>query len=215
MNLPNGNYGAVAEHIICLILSLAKNLVQANQQLKNLIWCKDKFISDTISGKTLVIIGFGKIGKSLSKKAIGLGLRIMVYDPFVNLTKYSQVQSVSLNKLLRKSDFITICVPLLKETKNLIDKNKLDFMKPSAFLINCSRGEVIDENALYDFCKERKIKGAGLDVFTNEPNINYHLCRLKNVIATPHIAGQTREALKENSEYALKQVINLLHELQI
>ena len=161
------------------------------------------------------IIGFGKIGKSLSKKAIGLGLRIMVYDPFVNLTKYSQVQSVSLNKLLRKSDFITICVPLLKETKNLIDKNKLDFMKPSAFLINCSRGEVIDENALYDFCKERKIKGAGLDVFTNEPNINYHLCRLKNVIATPHIAGQTREALKENSEYALKQVINLLHELQI
>ena len=214
INLPNGNYEAVAEHIICLIFALAKNLVPANQQLKNLIWCKNEYISEMVSGKTLGIIGFGKIGKSLSKKALGLGLKILAHDPFVDLTKYSQVKPAALDTLLKKSDYIAVCVPLLKETTNLINENKLGLMKPSAYLINCSRGEVIDEKALYYCCKNRKISGAGLDVFVNEPNINYNLCRLKNIIATPHIAGQTKKALKKNSESALKQVINYLLSLQ-
>lgn len=210
INSPNGNYEAVAEHILCLMLSLSKNLISADQQLKNHLWCKNKFISDMISGKTLGIIGFGKIGKSLSKKALGLGLKILAYDPFVHLPKYSQVNPAALDALLKKSDYIAVCVPLLKETTNLINKNKLDLMKQSAYLINCSRGEVIDEKALYYCCKNRKISGAGLDVFANEPNINYDLCKLSNIIATPHIAGQTKEALKKNSKFALKQVINYL-----
>jgi D-3-phosphoglycerate dehydrogenase len=210
VNSPNGNYEAVAEHILCLMLSLSKNIISADRQLKNHLWRKNKLISEMINGKTLGIVGFGKIGKCLSKKALGLGLKILAHDPFVNLAEYPHIKPATLNTLLKKSDYIAVCVPLLKETVNLINKNKLILMKPSAYLINCSRGEVIDEKALYYCCKNRKISGAGLDVFSNEPNINYDLCELSNVIVTPHIAGQTKEALKKNSEIVLKQVINYL-----
>lgn len=207
---PYGNYKEVVEHILCLLFALSKNLIPANQKLKNNIWCKNEFIAQTIQGKTLGIIGLGKIGNALAEKALCLGLRVLAYDPYVEATKLKNMKFISLNSLFKESDYITICVILNKKTKNLVSRKRLELIKPSSYIINCSRGEIIDEEALYEMCKNKKIKGAGLDVFTNEPNINFKLCRLNNVIATPHIAGTTAESLKYNTIYALEQIINYL-----
>lgn len=213
INSPYGNYEAVAEHILSLIFAQAKNLILANQSLKLRVWRKNDFISDEICGKKLGIIGFGKIGKCLAEKAHCLGIKLLVYDPFVNLKQYQHIKAVKINYLLKKSDYIAVCVPLNKHTNNLINEDKLKLIKPSSFLINCSRGNVINEQVLYKLCKNNKIKGAALDVFSHEPNINFKICQLDNAICTPHIAGQTKESLRKNTEYAFKQIINYLHQL--
>ncbi|MFH2061368.1 MAG: NAD(P)-dependent oxidoreductase [Candidatus Beckwithbacteria bacterium] len=214
LNSANCNYESTAEHIICLLLALAKNLILANNSLRDGHWCKNEFISQKISGKILGIIGLGKVGKCLAQKAVGLGLKVVAYDPYFTLkNNINKIKLVKLNTLINQSDFISLCVPLTNLTNNLIGKNELNLMKPSSFLINCSRGKVVDEQALYTACKNNRIQGAALDVFSNEPEINNKLCQSNNIIVTPHIAGQTKESLIRSSEYALSSIIKYLKEI--
>ena len=212
-NLPNGNYEPTAEHILCMLMALAKNLTLANKTLKNGYWGKDKYISQQITGKKLGIIGLGKVGACLAQKVGGLGLKIIAYDPYLKSCNNRQVKLVELEALIKQSDYICLCVPLTCETNGLFGEKEFSLMKPSSFLINCSRGKVIDEEALYMACKNDQIQGAALDVFKNEPNINKKLCSLANVIVTPHIAGQTKQSLKKNTENVLSGVIKYIKDL--
>lgn len=210
LNLPNGNYESTAEHILCMLMALAKNLILANNSLKDGCWGKDKYVSQQITGKKLGIIGLGKVGTCLAQKASGLGLKIIAYDPYLKSSQNKEVGLVKFETILRQSDYVCLCVPLTPKTNSLISQRELNLMKPSSFLINCSRGQVIDEGALYAACKRDQIKGVALDVFKNEPKINKKLCSLANIVVTPHIAGQTNESLERNSKIALSKIIKYI-----
>jgi D-3-phosphoglycerate dehydrogenase / 2-oxoglutarate reductase len=209
-NSPNGNFESTAEHVLAMIMALAKNIVPANQLLKKHDWCKQNFISQELIDKTLGIIGLGKIGKTLAQKALYLDMEVIAYDPFLKESPIDDVSLHSLKYVFKKSDFVSINIPGNDETNGLIGKKELAMMKKTSYFVNCARGEVVDEKALYRVCKNGDIRGAALDVFIDEPKINQKLVSLDNVIVTPHIAGQTREALKRNSTVALEKVIKYL-----
>jgi len=194
-NAPGHNAEAVADHAFALLLAEVKNIVTGDKAVRNGLWAslKDKlaFQSFEISGKTIGVVGFGNIGPLIAKRAKGFGMRILVYDPYVPEKKIQSCcgEKVDFDTLLRESDLITIHVRLTPETFHLFGEKQFALMKPSAILVNVSRGPIIDEDALYESLKGRRIAGAGLDVFEEEPIAADHpLCTLENVILTPHIA---------------------------
>ncbi|MDQ6695177.1 MAG: HAD-IB family phosphatase [Chloroflexota bacterium] len=192
VNAPNGNVRAAAEHTIALIFALARNVPQAHNLLHKGVWGKNHFMGCELSGKTLGIIGLGKVGTQVAKRAFGLEMEVIAYDPF--LEQGCDVPLVPLDELLRQADFVTLHVPLTPITANMIGARELALMKESAYLVNCARGKVVDEAALYDACKAGAIAGAALDVFAQEPPVGNPLFDLENVILTPHLGGTTHEA---------------------
>jgi D-3-phosphoglycerate dehydrogenase len=206
MNTPEANRVSAAEHTLALILALAKQIPQANSNLHLGKWNRADFTGMEISQKTLGIIGYGNIGKRVASRAKAFEMKIIAHDPYVESI---DVKLVGLDELLKESDFVTFHVPLTKETKDMANDSFFKKMKKSAFLVNTSRGKVINETSLSEALKTNLIKGAALDVFADEPlSTHSPYLPLKNVILTPHVAGQTFESQKNMSMHAAEQIEN-------
>jgi len=196
---PEENAVSVAEHVFGLILALARKIPAADRSVKNGGWERKKYHGYELMGKTLGILGLGKIGFRVALRAKAFGLRLLAHDAYLSTTSLPVTESgaklVSLDELLAQADFLTIHLPLTKETKGLLNRQAFQKMKPTSFLINTSRGEVLVEEDLYQALKEGKIAGAALDVRGEEPPPKGSpLHELENVILTPHTAGLTYEA---------------------
>lgn len=208
---------AVAEHTLALILALAARIVEADQFVregKYVGWSPTNFIGTDVLGKTIGLVGLGRIGARVGFYARALGMKVIYYDVSRNEQSEKECGAVyheSLEDLLKQSDIVSIHVPLLESTKHLINWDRLNMMKKTAFLVNTSRGPVIDENALEKALSEDVIAGAGLDVFEFEPKISPGLIKLQNVILTPHIASASIEARKEMSEIVAKNIIEFFN----
>lgn len=208
VNAPNGNVRAAAEHTIGLMFALARNIPQAHNLLHEGVWGKNHFMGCEIAGKTLGIIGLGKVGTQVARCAQALDMEVVAYDPFID--ERAGVPLVTLADLLRQADFVTLHVPLTPITANMIGRRELALMRKDAFLINCARGKVVDEAALFEACKTGDIAGAALDVFEKEPLIGSRLFELNNVVLTPHLGGTTHEAMKHSALEVAVQVKALL-----
>ncbi|HSS94580.1 MAG TPA: phosphoglycerate dehydrogenase [Candidatus Dormibacteraeota bacterium] len=196
VNAPRGNIVAAAEHTIALLFAVARSVPQADASVKRGEWTRSKFIGTEIRGKTLGVIGLGNVGSEVAKRAHGLEMEVVAYDPVVSVERAElfNVQLVALNDLLERSDFITIHVPLVDSNRHLIGAKELALLKPTARLINTARGGIVDEGALYDALKAGRLAAAAADVFEHEPAGDSPLVKLPNFVATPHIAASTVEA---------------------
>ena len=196
VNAPRGNIVAAAEHTIALLLALARSVPQADASVHRGEWTRSKFIGVEIRGKTLGVIGLGNVGSEVAKRAHGLEMEVIAFDPVVSEERAElfNVQLVPLDVLLERADFITVHVPLVDATRGLIGARELAMMKPAARLINAARGGVVDEAALYQALKVSRPAAAAADVFEQEPPGEHPLFTLPNFIATPHIAASTVEA---------------------
>jgi HAD superfamily phosphoserine phosphatase-like hydrolase len=204
VNAPNGNVRAAAEHTIALLFALSRNIPQAHNLLREGVWGKSHFVGCELTGKTIGIIGLGKVGNQVARRAKALDMDVIACDPF--LEQGPDIPLLPLDDLLRQADYITLHVPLTPITVNMIGARELDLMKESAFLINCARGMVVDEAALYEACKSGRIRGAALDVFSSEPLTGSPLLELNNVIVTPHLGGTTDEAMRASALEVAAQV---------
>ncbi|MDN5346560.1 MAG: D-3-phosphoglycerate dehydrogenase / 2-oxoglutarate reductase [Clostridia bacterium] len=196
VNAPEGNTIAAAEHTIGMLLALARNIPQANQTLKQGRWEKNKFTGIELRGKTLGIIGLGKIGSEVAKRARAMGMEVRGYDPYISEEHAARLGVVlgSLEEVLSGADFLTLHVPLVPETRYIINSETIKIMKPGARLLNIARGGLVDEAALYQALKEGRLAGAALDVFEKEPITESPLFELETVIVTPHLGASTEEA---------------------
>jgi D-3-phosphoglycerate dehydrogenase len=209
MNTPGGNTVTTAEHSIALIFAVARLVPQATYSMKSGKWEKKKFMGVELYNKTLGIIGLGNIGSQVAKKARGLEMNIIAYDPFLSedMANTMGIRKVSLDELFAASDFITVHAPLTSETKDLICSKTIDKMKDGVRIINCARGGIINEKNLYDALKCGKVAGAALDVFEKEPPGDNPLIGLDNLICTPHLGASTEEA-QENVAVAIAEQIS-------
>jgi len=216
VNCPDANTLAVAEHTMALLLALARGLPRADLSLKKGQWEKSKFMGTGLAGKTLGIIGFGRIGREVAARAQAFGMKVIVNQrrPTPELNLEAGVESMDLLELLKKADFVTLHVPSKAETKNLIGAEQLAVMKPTAYLINTARGTVVDEAALLAALNEDRLAGAALDVFAEEPAINNALAQHERVIATPHIAASTEDAQRAASITVAEKIIALIREVR-
>jgi len=197
MNAPGGNTISTCEHTWALILSLKRNIPQAHESIVNGEWKRSKFMGKEVYGKILGIIGLGRIGREVAKRAISFGMKVIAYDPFISeeIARKSDVKLVSLEELLKESDIITIHTPLTEETRHLISYKEFSMMKKGTKIVNCARGGIIDEEALYKALEEGKISGAALDVYEKEPPEDNPLFKFKDrCIFTPHLGASTQEA---------------------
>jgi D-3-phosphoglycerate dehydrogenase len=197
MNTPGGNAVSVAEHTLALMLSMARAIPLASQSTKSGKWEKKKFLGSELRGKTLGIVGLGMIGREVLKRARTFQMRIVAHDPYVmsQLAKDIGVELVTLDELYAQSDYITLHVSLTPETDGLLNDAAFAQMKKGVRIVNCARGELIDETALLAAMQSGKVGAAALDVFPNEPtNAEYPLFGMDALIATPHIGGSTEEA---------------------
>ncbi len=213
MNVPGGNTLSAAEHTLALLFALARKVPQAVASLKAGKWEKKKFMGVELNGKVLGIIGLGRIGNIVADRAIGLKMKVIAYDPFVSpeTAEKKGIELVSLEDLFKRADFITIHTPLTKETYHLVDEKAFSLMKDGVYLINCARGGIIDEEALYEAMVSGKVAGAALDVFEKEPVDPEHpLLKLDNFIGTPHLGASTVEAQKVVAVEIAKQVADYL-----
>ena len=215
VNTPSSTSASVAEHVLAFILMLAKKLPYADSQLrKGNYGIKDKYEPDDIEGKTLGLIGLGRIGCEVARRCSTFGMRVIAFDNFVSedifrSLKVKKCQSVE--ELLGESDFVTLHVPLMPETRNLIGKKQLEYMKKEAYLINCSRGGVVDEKALTESLVKGVISGAALDVFQQEPPVMTDpLFAQEHLICTPHNAGVTADGVRKMSKEAVTQLLKVL-----
>lgn len=211
VNSPGGNTRAAAEHTIALMLALARNIPLANQMLKQGEWKRNKFMGMEVYGKTLGIIGLGRIGREVAKRAQGLGMEVIACDPYISkeFAEKINVELVDLPTLLGKADIVTVHTPLSKETRHLLGENELRMMKKGAKIINVARGGIIDEYALAKAIEEGIISGAAIDVFEQEPPPPDHpLLKLEQVIVTPHLGASTIEAQQYVATDVAEQIVN-------
>ncbi len=213
INAPEAASIAVAELAIGLMISLARSIPRADSETKKGNWIKKELMGTQLSGKYLGIVGVGNIGRNVGRMAKALRMNLIGYDPYpINREFISETSMIvtDLNTLLESADFITCHVPSTLDTKHMFNAERLSKMKPTAFLVNTSRGEIIDENALYEALKNGRLGGAALDVFEVEPPTNKLLLGLTNVICTPHIGAQTKEAQELASTVIAEKVIQIL-----
>lgn len=214
MNAPDGNAVTTAEHAISMMLALSRNIPQATASMKAGKWEKKKFMGREVTGKTLGIIGIGRIGSIAASRAQGLKMKTIAFDPHMpkEMAERIGVELVSLEELAKRSDYITVHVPKTKETANLISTEFFANMKSDGMFIDCARGGVCDEKALYHALTDRVIGGAALDVFANEPTTheNCPLLNLDNFICTPHLGASTSEAQENVALIIAEQVSDFL-----
>ena len=196
VNAPTSNIVSAAELAIALLLASARFVSPAHAALRNGKWARSKYTGAELFEKTLGIVGFGRIGQLVAHRMQAFGMNVIAYDPYLQPAKAAQlnVELVELDKLLKRSDFITIHLPKTKETANLIGEEALKKVKPEVRIINAARGGVLDETALYNAIKEGRVAGAGLDVYSTEPCTDSPLFELDQVVATPHLGASTDEA---------------------
>jgi D-3-phosphoglycerate dehydrogenase len=214
MSTPGGNAVSVAEHTFALLLALARQVPRLDKAMHEGKWEKSSAAGTEVRGKTLGLIGLGRIGSEVAVRAEAFDMRVLGYDPYISeaAARELQVELVPLEKLLAESDFVSLHTAVSPATQNLINATTLAQMKKGARLVNTARGELIDEAALADALKSGKLAGAALDVFVEEPPKNSLLVGLPNVIATPHVAGSTAEAQEEVGTQVAVQVRDYLAE---
>jgi len=196
INTPSGNAIAAGELALAYMFALARKIPQATASMKKGEWEKKKFSGVEITGKTLGVLGFGNIGRQVAERAVGLRMKVLAYDPMIpaGASPPAGIEYAKFDEVLAKSDFVTLHLPLTAETKNLLGAATFPKMKKGAYLINCARGGVVDEAALYEALKSGHLGGAALDVFEKEPTPPLPLFELDNVLLSPHIGASTKEA---------------------
>ncbi len=212
MNTPDANATTTAELAIAHMMSLSRHLPAADASIRAGRWERAKLTGSEVAHKTLAILGFGTIGRIVSQRGLGLKMQVIAYDPFVAPEIYAEygVESVSFEQLLARADYLTLHCPLIEKTRNLIGIKQLAMMKKTAMIINCARGGLIDETALYEALKEKKIAGAALDVYENEPPAGSPLLALDNIVFTPHLGASTAEAQVAVSVEIARQAVTFL-----
>jgi D-3-phosphoglycerate dehydrogenase len=215
INSPESAINAVAELVIGLMLSMSRSLILADKEMKKGNWIKKELNGIELKGKYLGIVGVGNIGRNLARIAKALRMNIIGYDIYpIKRDFINEVGMITtdFNTLIASSDFISCHVPATPETNHMFNESTFSKMKPTAFFINASRGEIVDENSLYDALITKKIAGAALDVFEKEPPNNKKLIELSNVICTPHIGSQTKESQDLASNVIAEKIIQKLLE---
>jgi D-3-phosphoglycerate dehydrogenase / 2-oxoglutarate reductase len=212
MNTPEGNTVTTAEHTIAMIMALSRNIPQATASLKEGKWEKKKFEGLEIFNKCLGVIGVGRIGRLVAERAKGLKMNVIAYDPFIKpeVIEGLDLEPVSFEELLKRSDYITIHTPSTDDTINMINKETISKMKRGALLINCARGDIVNEDDLYEALESGYLKGAAIDVFRKEPPGKTKLMNLPNFICTPHLGASTKEAQDRVAEEVAKQIVSYL-----
>jgi D-3-phosphoglycerate dehydrogenase / 2-oxoglutarate reductase len=210
VNAPTSNIVSAAEQAITLLLASARFTARADASLREGRWDRKKFTGVEVRGKTVGVIGFGKIGQLVAARMQAFETDVVAYDPYAHPSRAAQlgVRLVDLDELLTIADFITIHLPKTPETKGLIGKAELEKVKPNVRIVNAARGGLIDEAALVDALKEGRVAGAGIDVFDSEPCTDSPLFALENVVATPHLGASTREA-QDNAGLAVAKSVKL------
>ncbi len=218
MNTPFGNSITTAEHAITMMLALARQIPEADASTRAGKWEKNKFMGVEIFGKTLGVIGCGNIGSIVADRAIGLKMKVIAFDPFLSSERAMDlgVEKVELEELFKRADFITLHTPLTEKTRNIIDAKALARVKKGVRIVNCARGGLVDEAALYEALKAGRIAGAAFDVFVEEPATQNPLFSLPNVVCTPHLGAATSEAqenvalqiAEQMSDYLLRGAIS-------
>lgn len=213
MNTPFGNSITTAEHTISLMMSLSRNIPQANTSTKSGKWEKSKFMGTELFGKTLGMIGCGNIGSLVLERSLGLKMKVLVYDPFLseNQTNKLGAKKVELDILLKEADFITLHTPLTKETKGILNKESFEKCKNQVKIINCARGGLIVEDDLIEALNNGIVSGAALDVFNEEPPKNTKLFGVDNLILTPHLGASTVEAQENVAIQVAQQISDYLN----
>lgn len=218
INAPEAPTYSVAELVIGLMIAALRGIPRGDMALKEGKWIKKELLGRELNGKTLGIVGFGRIGQEVAKRALAFNMKVLAYDVIGELAKKAEELGVefvgttkeALYKLLKESDIITLHVPLLPSTYHMIGRDEISLMKNGAVIINTSRGGIIDEEALYEALKEGKIAAAALDVFENEPptGVSLKLAQLPNVVATPHIGASTEEAQRKAATIIAQKIID-------
>ena len=214
MNTPGGNSTSAAEHALALLMSLARKIPFADPSLRAGKWNKKAFIGQELQGKTLGILGVGKIGSILAQRAQSFHMRVLAYDPFVSEEYVNDlgIELCSFEDVLSRSDFVSLQLQLNEKTRHLMCKSTFKLMKKGALLINAARGELVSEEDLADALEEEHLGGAGLDVFENEPDIHPRLLASNRTVLTPHIAGSTVEAQSKVGYEIAQQVTTYLEQ---
>ena len=212
-NAPEGNTLAATEHTIAMMMALARNIPQATASLKRGEWKRSKFMGNEMNGKVLGVVGFGRIGREVAKRAQALQMTVIAYDPFIpaEVGAGMGVEMMSVAELFTKADVITVHTPLIPSTTHLVNRESIATMKTGVRLINCARGGIIDEAALYEALVSGKVAGAALDVFEVEPPTESPLLKLDSVIVTPHLGASTVEAQKNVAISVANQCIDVLN----
>jgi len=212
VNAPTGNTIAAAEHTIALMLALARHIPQADARLKSGVWQRSDYVGTELNNKTLGIIGLGNVGSEVARRAQSFEMRLVGYDPFVS-PDYAHnlgVELLPMEQLLKESDFITLHLPLTSATRGLIGAKELGKMRPTARIINCARGGLVDEEALFKAVEAGKLAGAAVDVFATEPATDSPLFKNDRIIVTPHLGASTTEAQAGVALQAAEQVLAVL-----
>ncbi len=213
MNTPGGNTIAAAEHTVALMLALSRNIAPANASLRAGKWDRKRFMGTELAGKTLGIIGLGRIGREVAKRAAAFGMKIVGYDPYISREPAAEAGVTlvdTIDELCKLSDYISLHVPLTDDTRDLVSKPLLKKVRDGVRIINCSRGGVVNEADLCEAVESGKVAGAALDVFSEEPPKNRKLVELEQVLATPHLGASTEEAQVSVAIQAAEQVLDAL-----
>jgi D-3-phosphoglycerate dehydrogenase len=210
INAPGTNSDAVADLVFGLMLCLTRKILDADTKLRAGEW--PRMIGKSVWGKVLGILGMGMIGKAVARRARGFNMKVLAYDPYFDqdFARANGVHQATIEEILPAADFVTLHMPYMESTKNMIGEKELKQMKPTAYLINAARGGVVDETALLKALTDKTIAGAALDAFSKEPPVGSPLLALPNVIVTPHMGAYTEEALQLTSEYAARMVLEVL-----
>jgi len=212
MNAPEGNIIAAVEHTIAMIFALSRNIPQAAASLKQGKWEKKEFQGLELFNKTLGVIGVGRIGRLVAERAKGMKMKVIAYDPYIkpDTIEGLDIGPVSFDELLQRSDYITIHTPKTDDTINMINRETIARMKRGAMLINCARGDIVNEDDLFEALKSYHLSGAALDVFSKEPPGKIKLMSLPNFICTPHLGASTKEAQDKVAKDVAEQIVAYL-----
>jgi len=214
MNSPFGNSISACEHAIGLLMSVARKINLADAKMKNKVWDKKSFVGVELNGKTVGIVGYGRIGSEVARRLQAFNMKVLCYDPYVNeeAKKKSGFTFVDFDKIIAESNILTLHLPLTDQTKNMINKETMGRMKNNMIIVNCARGGLINEADLLEVLKSdpSKFWGVGLDVFEDEPTKNFELCAHEKVCATPHLGASTKEAQELVSIQICEQIVAAL-----
>lgn len=219
MNTPGGNTISAAEHTMAMIMSMARNVAQGDKSLKDGKWDRKKFMGVELQNKTLGILGLGRVGREVVSRCQAFGMKVVGYDPMfpADAARKLNIEPASAAEAIRRADFLTIHVPLLDETRNMINEESISTMKPGVRIVNCARGGIIDEAALLAALNSGHVAGAALDVFESEPPADHEweLIKHPNVVATPHLGASTEEAQGKVAQEIAEQMVNCFQDKKV
>ncbi|HET7577898.1 MAG TPA: phosphoglycerate dehydrogenase [Bacillales bacterium] len=212
VNAPDGNTISAAEHTFAMMMAAARRIPQAYQSLTGGRWDRKTYRGVELKGKTLGVVGLGRIGAEVAKRARAFHMKVIAYDPFLTEERAGKlgIDKVSLDEAMENADFLTVHTPLIKETHHLIGQDQFEKMKPGVRIVNCARGGIIDETALYEAIRKGKVAGAALDVFEEEPPLDNPLLKLPEVVVTPHLGASTAEAQENVAVDVSEEVLRIL-----